>query len=225
LSIDTFGLNELGCGYLHPPATGTYELYIAGDDQSELRLSNDKDPANACRVAFVPESSSPRQGSQFAAEQRAVVDLIAGQTYYIEVLHNEGSQDDQPAVAWKPPGAAEIEVVPETFLSPELPTVRLYVDQSVAFEQDGTAKLTVVRDTDLGGALDVHYTLSGNADGGDDYTPLPGTVTIPAGQRFATFEIEPVDDPLNEGDEKVEVTLAEDPNYVLLDTLSSRRGV
>jgi GH35 family endo-1,4-beta-xylanase len=211
-------------GYLHPPVTGRYELYIASDDHSELWLSTDKDPANARRTAFVPGWTSPRQWDKFASEQMATVDLIAGQSYYVEALHKEDFQADHLAVGWKPPGASAIDVIPGIALSPVLPTVRLYVDQSVTSEWTGAAaELTVVRDTDLGRDLAVQYALGGTAVNGDDYVALSGTVTIPAGQRTATFGIEPLDDAVLEGPESVTVTLADDPAY-LLATPSSRTG-
>ncbi len=211
-------------GYLHASVTGTYELYIASDGPSELWLSTDKDPANAQRLAFVPRSTRALDWDRHG-EQRATVELVAGQTYYIEALHKEGRGRDHLAVGWRLPGAATIEIIPGNFLSPVLPTVRLYVDQSAASERDGnSAAFTVVRDDDLSRDLVVRYTLSGTATGGTDYIGLPSAVSIPAGARSATFFVQPIDDADPEGAESVRVTLLADARYTLA-TPSSRAGV
>ena len=37
-------------GYVHPPETGEYRFFVATDDNSELWLSTDADPANAVQI-------------------------------------------------------------------------------------------------------------------------------------------------------------------------------
>ena len=53
----------------------------------------------------------------------------------------------------------------------------------------------------------VAYTISGDANSGDDFTPLAGTVTILAGQTSATIDVAVVDDSILEDAENVTVTL------------------
>ena len=38
-------------GYIHPPVSGDYTFYISSDDQSELWLSSDENPANKVKIA------------------------------------------------------------------------------------------------------------------------------------------------------------------------------
>ena len=56
------------------------------------------------------------------------------------------------------------------------------------------ATFSVYRTADTNGALTVTYAIGGTASNGVDYVALPGTVTIPAGQRQAMISVVPLDD-------------------------------
>lgn len=60
-------------------------------------------------------------------------------------------------------------------------------------------QLTVVRD------VQVSYNVSGSATAGTDYTALPGTLTIPAGQNGVTVSLAPMDDIMVEDTEIVDI--------------------
>jgi hypothetical protein len=79
---------------------------------------------------------------------------------------------------------------------------------------------TVTRSGGLSIPLTVHYTLGGTAVNGVDYQALTGSVTIPAGSRFATIVVEPIDDNLVEGPESVIMTISADASY-RVDVLNS----
>ena len=51
------------------------------------------------------------------------------------------------------------------------------------------------------------YSVGGSSTSGDDYTPLSGTVTIPAGSTSATITVPVIDDAIVEGVETLELTL------------------
>jgi hypothetical protein len=53
----------------------------------------------------------------------------------------------------------------------------------------------------------VAYTVAGTATSGSDYTALPGSVTIAAGQTSATITVPVLNDPTVEADETVIITL------------------
>ena len=112
-------------GYLTAPSTGSYVFWIASDDNSELWLSTNADPANRTRIAYVPGWTNSRQWSTYAEQQSAAINLVAGQTYYIEALQKEGGGGDNLAVAWAKPGqatSAPSEVVPGWVLTPWIVT-------------------------------------------------------------------------------------------------------
>ncbi|HPP55658.1 MAG TPA: PA14 domain-containing protein [Anaerohalosphaeraceae bacterium] len=103
-------------GYLHPPATGSYTFYIAGDNEAQLWLSTDGSWANAALIASV-SGTNPRQWDKYPSQRSAAVSLTAGRKYYIEILHKEDSGPDHLAVAWEGPGLSR-QVIAGQYLSP-----------------------------------------------------------------------------------------------------------
>jgi hypothetical protein len=75
--------------------------------------------------------------------------------------------------------------------------------------EEGTCKgsFRIYRMTGIEQALNVKYTLSGEAVNEEDYNLLSGECTIEAGKIYKEVEITPVADSLTEGSEKVIVTL------------------
>jgi eukaryotic-like serine/threonine-protein kinase len=97
-------------GYLIPPVTGDYVLYLASDEESILYLSPNED-ARRMRAVAREVRSAPRQWRKPETLQpnefgrvSSPVPLEAGRRYYVEVLHKEGAGDDHLAVAWQLPG-------------------------------------------------------------------------------------------------------------------------
>lgn len=118
------GGNEAGTGYGNlltfwwtPPETGDYEFFLSADDQAELWLSTDDDPANKKRIAVEPSWNNPRQWvsterrNAAAPENRSTtyldsqwpggpgpIHLEAGQRYFLETVHAEASGGDNVGV-------------------------------------------------------------------------------------------------------------------------------
>lgn len=107
-------------GYIHPATTGTYTFWVAGDDNIDLYLSSDDSPANSTRIAYLSGWTNSREWNKYSTQQSAAINLVAGQKYYIEVLHKEGSGGDNVAVAWQGPGISQ-EVIGGSYLSPYVP--------------------------------------------------------------------------------------------------------
>jgi uncharacterized protein (DUF1800 family) len=136
--ITDFGNNyaERIRGYLTAPATGNYYFWIAGSDSAELWISNDSEPANKVRRAYVTPSanpapppalgSAPRQWTLQPKQKSGWLSLVAGKKYYIEVLHKAGTgAGDNWSVGWlqDPTGTngTPAGVVPGYVLSPYYP--------------------------------------------------------------------------------------------------------
>ncbi len=117
-------------GYLHPPTTGNYTFWIAGDDNCQLWLSTDGSPAHAVQIASVPGYTNSREWTKYAAQQSDSILLQAGVKYYIEALHKEGAGGDHVAVAWTGPGISQ-QVIDGAYLS------RWFVGQYGDFTGDG----------------------------------------------------------------------------------------
>ncbi len=106
-------------GYVHPPANGDYTFWITSDDQSQLWLSTNEDPANRVMISQVTGNSGATEWTKYPEQKSALVSLKAGKKYYIEALHREGSGGDRLRVAWGGPtiGAGPT-IIAGTYLSP-----------------------------------------------------------------------------------------------------------
>ena len=83
-------------GYITAPATGKYTFWIAGDDNSELWLSLNDNPANKMRIGVVPGWTNSRQWDKYSTQKSAAINLTQGQRYYVEALQKEGGDRRQP---------------------------------------------------------------------------------------------------------------------------------
>ena len=174
-------------GYIHPTTSGSYTFWIAGDDNAELYLSTDANPANATRIAYVNGWTNSKEWSKYSTQQSGYINLVTGQKYYVEVLHKEGSGGDNVAVAWQGPGITQ-QVIGGSFLSPYNPgsivvrargtngdeTINLRVDgNTVATWKLGTAYADYTASGS--GVVTVHFTNDGsNRDVQIDYVTIGG---------------------------------------------------
>ncbi len=103
--LTNFGNNygERIRGYLTAPVTGNYYYWIAGSDSAEVWISNDNEPANKLRranVLPVNGGTAFRNWSTQTNQQSKWLALVAGQKYYVEVLHKVGAAPDHWSVGW-----------------------------------------------------------------------------------------------------------------------------
>ncbi len=98
-------------GYFIAPVTANYYFWIAGSDAAQLWISDDAEPVNKilrCSVfptnnptASGQNGTSPRQWNLQTKQQSGWLALVAGQKYYLEVLHKAGvATNDNWSVAW-----------------------------------------------------------------------------------------------------------------------------
>jgi hypothetical protein len=107
---------ERSRGYIVPDTSGNHTFSIAGDDQCELWLSTGSNPANAVRIAYHNTWTGYKNFTQNASQTSAPVMLVAGNSYYVEILHKEGNGSDHCNVAWMPPGTSTRVVIPSANL-------------------------------------------------------------------------------------------------------------
>ena len=110
-------------GYLTAPLTGNYYFWIAGSNAAELRISNDAEPVNIFRRAWVNNGSgTPQTWNAEVNQKSAWLAMQQGKRYYIEILHKAGTGvGDNLAIGWAKPGedgAMPSEVVPGYALTP-----------------------------------------------------------------------------------------------------------
>jgi hypothetical protein len=103
---------------------------------------------------------------------------------------------------------------------PTLPTVTIASTDATAAETISTTtanpgEFTITRTGDTTNALTVNYTIAGKAINGTDYTQLPGSVVIPAGQSQITIPLNVIDDSTSEYIEKATLILAANNAYTV----------
>ena len=95
-----------------------------------------------------------------------------------------------------------------------LPIVTVTATDATAAEGGSDfGTFTITRTGGTSAALQVNFSLSGNATAGSDYASIGSSVTIPAGAASQTVTISPVDDATVEGTETVTLTLANNSSH------------
>ncbi|HEY0549016.1 MAG TPA: Calx-beta domain-containing protein, partial [Verrucomicrobiae bacterium] len=99
---------------------------------------------------------------------------------------------------------------------PALPSVIVTALDPDAVESRGdTATLMFSRaGAPINNDLVVYYESFGEAVDGEDFLPLPGTVTIPAGQLYALVPVQAINDLFVEGNEELYVAVLPSPDYL-----------
>ena len=102
-SSDNFGRRLRGT--LTAPESGDYRFWIAGDDGCELWLSSTSSKFERSKIASIHAAGSEvwtnfREWDRHPDQRSDPLRLVAGQEYYIEVLHKERSWFDHVSVAW-----------------------------------------------------------------------------------------------------------------------------
>jgi hypothetical protein len=222
---DTYG--ERVRGYFVPPLSGGYRFYIASDDASELYLCPTTNATTKTRVAYLTGYSGSRNWTGNASQKSSLIQLAAGQRYYLETLHKEGAGGDHLAVGVDLPDGTEEKPIPYHRLipldAPPAPTNRVSITATdpIATEGADTGAFTVTRTGDTNAALDVFFRVSGTASYSADYAATGLKATIPAGQWDVTVLISPVNDATAETAETVVLTLVAGTNYFLSATAVS----
>nr|MBA3846694.1 hypothetical protein [Planctomycetota bacterium] len=117
---DDYGTRMLG--HVTAPVAGGYVFMISGDDNCELWLATDGNPANRQRIASVPGWTGAREWSKYPEQRSATIQLAAGQRCYIEALQKEGGGGDSLAVGWQFPNGASEAPIPGHRLTPYVPS-------------------------------------------------------------------------------------------------------
>jgi hypothetical protein len=105
-------------GFLVPPQTGSYVLAASADEVAELYLGTNASSASARLIASVPGPTVFREFSRFTNQISAPLALVAGQKYFVELRHKEGTGSDHFSVAWQRPGTNQFEVIAAESLVP-----------------------------------------------------------------------------------------------------------
>ncbi|MFO1483819.1 MAG: DUF1800 family protein [Verrucomicrobiaceae bacterium] len=113
-------------GYITAPTTGNYYFWIASSNAAELWVSNDDEPVNAFKRAWVSTGTAAQEWNNAGEpnQKSPWLALVEGKRYYIEILHKAGVGSDHLAVGWAKPGqsgGAPAEIVPGYVLTSYTP--------------------------------------------------------------------------------------------------------
>ncbi len=135
---DNFGVRM--SGWVLAPLTGDYTFWIVSDDNGELRLSSDANPANKKIIASQSNWMNYQVwGTDAAHGQSAPIHLDQGHYYYIEALMKDCTGNDNLSVGWQLPTGVQERPIPagRGFLQPDVPDVLF--PSAVDFYESGTA--------------------------------------------------------------------------------------
>ncbi|MES2924794.1 MAG: PA14 domain-containing protein [Verrucomicrobiota bacterium] len=125
------GFSERITGYIIPPATGSYTFWLASDDDGQLFLSTDENPANVSQIASVTGFVAEEAWDINPSQKSVAKTLVAGRRYYVEVRHRDGNFGDHVAVAWQGPGFTR-QIIANAYLeSPAAPADRTLLKREV----------------------------------------------------------------------------------------------
>ena len=105
-------------GYIIPSETGNYTFTVTSDDASELYLSTDKHRKNATLLASVSGWTNVTEFTKYVSQTSSTIYLTAGQRYYVELLHKEGTGGDHFQVYWQTPSNNTRTIIPGANLEP-----------------------------------------------------------------------------------------------------------
>jgi hypothetical protein len=92
-------------GWLFAPDTGNYTFLIEAENEGQIRLSPDEDPANAVMIANTAGQAESQPQS-----------LVAGERYYIEALMKGSTMGDSIMVSWSGPGVGAMKVISANYV-------------------------------------------------------------------------------------------------------------
>jgi hypothetical protein len=98
-------------GYFTAPVTGNYYFWIAGSDSAQLWISDDNNQVNQVLRTCVTPTNNPtapgqngtssRQWNLQSSQQSGWLSLVAGQQYFIQILHKAGiGTNDNWSAGW-----------------------------------------------------------------------------------------------------------------------------
>ncbi len=91
-------------GYITVPVTGNYKFNVTGDDMTILFISSDDSPDNKqAHQVLVSGWTNMTEHNKYIYQSTSNIYMQAGQFYYIELNHKEGTGSEHFAAFWQTP--------------------------------------------------------------------------------------------------------------------------
>jgi hypothetical protein len=181
-------------GWLIAPTTGNYTFWVSSDDGSRFYLGTDSTSESRVLIASLATWTSFQNFDAESSQQSVSIPLIAGRAYWFEAQQAEGSGSDHVAVAWLRPGQTTREIIPSSWLIPNVtgitansvaavPSAPVIDDQSFSIAENSSTSTVlgtlVATDTDAGDTLNYGIS-SGNGAGLFSLHPATGVLSLAA---------------------------------------------
>jgi len=180
-------------GYLLPTETGNHTFWTTADDASEVWLSTDATPANKVRIAYNTANTGPDNWTQQGTQQSAPIALVAGQRYYIEVLHRDQTGPDHVGVYWQTPAIARCLIATQYLEYPgSIPNRAPWLaNMTLRVREDSTATTVVgtlkAGDFEAGSTLSAFTITGGNTGNAFALNASTGVLRVNGALSFATL--------------------------------------
>jgi len=100
--------------YITAPKSGNYKFWVRGDDVTELWLSSDTSTEGLSLIAY--NNRWTIYFDTLASQGSALIELVAGETYYMEAFVMDNGGGDGLAVGWECSDCGmSREVIPASF--------------------------------------------------------------------------------------------------------------
>ena len=112
---DTYG--ERAKGYIVPKESGVFTFYVTGDDNVDFYLSTTDNASNKRRICRISGLTGETQFNKYSSQKSLAINLVAGQYYYFELQHVQGTGTNHFGAFWQTPSNSTITLIDKAFFS------------------------------------------------------------------------------------------------------------
>lgn len=87
-------------GFIEPPQTGAYTLWVNGSADAELWLSTNHTDGNKSRIAFTDGNTGVGEWARRLTQKSAVINLVKGNQYYFELIQKSSGTGGHAQMGW-----------------------------------------------------------------------------------------------------------------------------
>lgn len=112
---DKYG--ERAMGYIVPKESGLFTFYVTGDDNVDFYLSTTDNASNKRRICRISGLTGETEFNKYSSQKSVAINLVAGQYYYFELQHVQGTSTNHFGAYWQTPSNSAITLIDKAFFS------------------------------------------------------------------------------------------------------------